>query len=106
MALGLLAVACATRHPLPGANRGGARGFVRLPRRLLAPATRRPGEVHFVYRDPAARWDAYDQVLFEPVTLWRSGRKSLDPVPEGDLLRLAGDLQRQCAGTSGRAGRS
>jgi integrase len=28
------------------------------------------------------------------VTLWRSGRKSLDPVPEDDLLRLAGDLQR------------
>ena len=47
-----------------------------------------------MYRDPAARWDAYDKVLFEPVTLWRSGRKSLDPVPERDLLRLAGDLQR------------
>jgi Protein of unknown function (DUF3313) len=53
-----------------------------------------PGEMRFVYRDPAARWDAYDQVLFEPVTLWRSGRESLAPVPEGDLLRLARDLQR------------
>jgi hypothetical protein len=27
------------------------------------------------------------------VTLWRSGRRSLDPVPEGDLLRLIADLE-------------
>lgn len=52
-----------------------------------------PGEVTLVYRDPEARWTSYDKVLFEPVTLWRSGRKSLDAVPEGDLLRLIGDLE-------------
>src|SRR5262249_5411185 len=44
------------------------------------------GEVALVYRNPDAQWTAYDKVLFEPVTLWRSGKSSLDPVPEGDLL--------------------
>ena len=56
----------------------------------------RPGEagdVALVYRNPDARWTSYDKVLFEPVTLWRSGRKSLDRVPEGDLLRLIADLE-------------
>src|SRR5262249_14021643 len=38
-------------------------------------------------------WTSYDKVLFEPVTLWRSGRHSLDAVPEGDLLRLVTDLE-------------
>src|SRR5262245_51382512 len=52
-----------------------------------------PGEVALVYRNPEAHWTSYDKVLLEPVTLWRSGRKSLDPVPEGDLLRLADDLE-------------
>jgi len=32
-------------------------------------------------------------VLLEPVTLWRSGRNSLAPVPEDDLLRLVSDLE-------------
>jgi hypothetical protein len=56
----------------------------------------RPGgrdEVALVYRDPEAAWTSYDKVMFEPVTLWRSGAKSLDPVPEGDLLRLIADLE-------------
>ena len=52
------------------------------------------GDIALVYRNPAARWTSYDKVLFEPVTLWRSGRNSLDPVPESDLLRLIGDLER------------
>jgi hypothetical protein len=47
-----------------------------------------PDEVALVYRDPAAQWTAYDKVLLEPVTLWRSGKGSLDPVPPEDLLRL------------------
>ncbi len=51
-----------------------------------------PGEALFVYRNPDARWQNYDKALFEPVTLWRSGKGSLDPVPEGDLLRLATDF--------------
>ena len=53
-----------------------------------------PGEALLVYRNPDARWNAYDKVLFEPVAVWRSGRGSLDRVPEADLLRLAADLER------------
>src|SRR5947207_15516015 len=50
-----------------------------------------PGEVALVYRDPGAHWTSYDKDLFEPVTLWRSGRKSLYAVPDGDRLRLIAD---------------
>jgi hypothetical protein len=53
----------------------------------------RADEADLVYRNPAAKWTAYDKVLLEPVVLWRSGRKSLDPVPEDDLLRLVSALQ-------------
>lgn len=94
VALGLLAVACAARQPAaPPAATAPAdlSGFLDDYSRLRPGG---PGEVRLVYRDPAARWDAYDKVLFEPVTLWRSGRKALDPVSEADLLRLAGNLQR------------
>lgn len=52
-----------------------------------------PNEVRLVYRNPEADWPAYHKVLLEPVTLWRSGRKSLAPVPEEDLLRLVSDFQ-------------
>ena len=52
-----------------------------------------PDDVALVYRDPTAPWTTYDKVLFEPVTLWRSGRGSLDAVPEGDLLRLITGLE-------------
>jgi len=52
-----------------------------------------PDEVALIYRDPTAKWTAYDKVLFEPVTLWRSGRGSLDALPEADLLRLISSLQ-------------
>ena len=51
------------------------------------------GGFALVYRNPKADWATYDKVLLEPVTLWRSGRKALDPVPESDLLRLIADLQ-------------
>jgi len=59
--------------------------------RMLRPGG--AGDVALVYRDPDADWPSYGKVLFEPVTLWRSGRKSLDPVPEADLLRLIADLE-------------
>jgi hypothetical protein len=52
----------------------------------------RPGgsdDIPLVYRNPDANWPGYDAIILEPVTIWRSGRKSLDPVPEKDLLRLA-----------------
>ncbi len=50
------------------------------------------GELTLVYRNPDVDWHSYDQVLLEPVAIWRSGKKSLDPVPEADLLRLASDF--------------
>jgi hypothetical protein len=52
-----------------------------------------PNEVQLVYRNPKADWNAYDKILFEPVTLWRSGKKSLDQVPEEDLLRLVSSFE-------------
>jgi len=52
-----------------------------------------PNELWRVYRNPKVDWHAYRAVLLEPVTLWRSGRKSLDPVPQEDLLRLVTDFQ-------------
>jgi hypothetical protein len=84
----LFAAACAARAPRPPADAGS--GF------LDDYSLLRPGgsdEVALVYRDPAADWTAYHKVLLEPVTLWRSGRKSLDAVPEDDLMRLIGLLE-------------
>jgi hypothetical protein len=83
----LLAAACAGRQARQPPD---ASGFLD-DYSLLRPGKR--GDVAFVYRDPAADWTSYDKVLLEPVTLWRSGRNSLDPVPEGDLLRLIADLE-------------
>lgn len=83
----LLCAACAGRRQ-PQAD--DVSGFLDDYRML------RPGgseDVALVYRDPDADWPSYGKVLFEPVTLWRSGRKSLDPVPEADLLRLISDLE-------------
>ena len=52
-----------------------------------------PDDVLRVYRNPTADWPSYDKVLLEPVTLWRSGKKSLAPISEDDLLRLANDFE-------------
>src|SRR5207249_10569990 len=57
-----------------------------------------PGEVALVSRNPKADWASYDKVLLEPITLWRSGRKSLDAVP--DPGRAAGAWR--CGDWSGR----
>jgi hypothetical protein len=51
-----------------------------------------PGDLVLVYRNPDVDWRSYDKVLLEPVAIWRSGKKSLDPVPEADLLRLTSDF--------------
>jgi hypothetical protein len=83
----LLAAACAPRAPRVPVDVSGFLDDYSL----LRPGG--PGEVTLVYRNPDAHWTSYDKVLLEPVTLWRSGRKSLDPVPEGDLLRLVADLE-------------
>ena len=83
----LLAAACAPRGPRAPTDVSGFLDDYSLLRQGG------PGEVTLVYRNPDAHWTSYDKVLLEPVTLWRSGRKSLDPVPEGDLLRLVADLE-------------
>ena len=61
-----------------------------------------PGEVRHVYRNPDANWARYSKVLLEPVTLWRSGRKSLEPVPKEDMLRLVEDFQGAVRARLGR----
>ncbi len=83
----LFVAACASRRPGPPADFSGFLDDYSLLRRGG------PDDVALVYRDPDADWPSYDKVLFEPVTLWRSGRHSFDPVPEGDLLRLVTDLE-------------
>lgn len=52
-----------------------------------------PDELRLIYRNPRADWTRYDKILLDPVTVWRSGKGSLDPVPEADLLRLAADFE-------------
>jgi len=83
----LLAAACSARRPHQPPDLSGFLDDYSL----LRPGA--PGDVALVYRNPEARWTTYDKVLLEPVTLWRSGRKSLDAVPEGDLLRLIASLE-------------
>ena len=85
----LFAVACTTRAPrrAPAPDHSGFLDDYSL----LGPG--REGGFALVYRNPKVDWAKYDEVLLEPVTLWRSGRKALDPVPEGDLLRLIADLE-------------
>jgi len=83
----LFLAACVSRRPGPSGDFSGFLDDYSLLRRGG------PNDVALVYRDPEAPWTAYDKVLFEPVTLWRSGRHSLDAVPEGDLLRLVTDLE-------------
>jgi len=83
----LFVAACASRRPGPPADFSGFLDDYSLLRRGG------PDDVALVYRDPDAGWTSYDKVLLEPVTLWRSGRHSLDAVPEGDLLRLVTDLE-------------
>jgi hypothetical protein len=84
----LLAAGCARKAPLPPANEMS--GFLD-DYTLLRPGD--ANELKLAYRNPEAKWSSYHAVLLEPVTLWRSGRKSLGPVPEEDLLRLVSDFQ-------------
>jgi hypothetical protein len=61
-----------------------------------------PGDVRHVYRNPDAHWASYSKVLLEPVTIWRSGHKSLEPMPKEDLLRLVEDFQGAVRARLGR----
>jgi Protein of unknown function (DUF3313) len=84
----LLACSCGTRpRPRPSEDMSGFLDDYSLLREGG------PGDVALVYRNPKADWTEYHAVLLEPVTLWRSGRGSLDPVPEDDLLRLIGAFE-------------
>jgi hypothetical protein len=93
----LCAVACTSRGPAPdptaltAPNGETMSGFLD-DYSLLRPGG--PDELRLVYRNPRAEWTRYDKILLDPVTVWRSGKGSLDPVPEADLLRLAADFER------------
>src|SRR5438876_7503152 len=87
MLLVLVVGGCAHRHAAPPAEMSGFLDDYALLREGG------PNDSALVYRAPDANWSAYHKVLLEPVTLWRSGRKSLEPVPREDLLRLVTDLQ-------------
>jgi len=94
--LALGALACgAHRRPTPTDMSGFLDDYA-----LLRPGG--PGDVRLVYRNPAADWHRYHSVMLEPITIWRSGRKSLDPVPEDDLLRLAHAFERAVRARLGR----
>jgi hypothetical protein len=87
MLLLLVAAGCARPRPLPPPDTSGFLDDYSLLHEGGA------NELHLVYRNPKADWHAYNAVMLEPVTLWRSGRHSLKPVPEEDLLRLVTDFQ-------------
>jgi len=94
--LALGALACgAHRRPTPTDMSGFLDDYT-----LLRPGG--PGDVRLVYRNPAADWHRYHSVMLEPIAIWRSGRKSLDPVPEDDLLRLAHAFERAVRARLGR----
>ena len=95
--LALGALACgAHRRPTPTNMSGFLENYA-----LLRPGG--PGDVRLVYRNPAADWHRYHSVMLEPIAIWRSGRKSLDPVPEDDLLRLAHDFEQAVRARLGRS---
>jgi len=87
MLLLLVAAGCARPRPLPPPDTSGFLDDYSLLHEGGA------NELHLVYRNRTADWHAYNAVMLEPVTLWRSGRHSLQPVPEEDLLRLVTDFQ-------------
>jgi hypothetical protein len=87
MLLLLVAAGCARPRPVPPTDNSGFLDDYSLLHEGGA------NELHLIYRNPKADWHAYNAVMLEPVTLWRSGRRSLQPVPEEDLLRLVTDFQ-------------
>lgn len=52
----------------------------------------RDGQAAWMYVDEKADWHSLRKVKFEPVTIWRAGGRSLDPVVERDLTALAAEL--------------
>jgi len=84
----VLLAGCARKPPLP--PRAEMSGFLDDYALLREGG---PNELRLVYRNPSTDWSKYHKVMLDPVTLWRSGRKSLAPVPEEDLLRLVSDFR-------------
>src|SRR5262245_51467622 len=81
----LTALSCSARRPHPAPPPPDMSRFLDDYSLLRAGGS---DEVRLIYRNPDADWTRYDAVLLEPVTVWRSGSKSLDAVGEDDLLRL------------------
>jgi hypothetical protein len=82
-----LSSACAIpgRSPDPGSMSGFLDDYSRL-------REGRAEQPSLVYRNPQADWASYDRILFEPVTIWRSGKGSLDGITEEDLQRVAAEF--------------
>jgi len=90
--LALLAAACApVRHAGPRSGPDPETSGFLDDYKNLRPVE--DGSNARVYRNPDAHWTTYKQVLLEPVSLWRSGRRSLDPVPQADLARVILDFE-------------
>ena len=83
--LALLSIAACTRPPRPADMSGFLDDYTKLRKGPPEGAT-------LAYRNAGANWAGYDKILFEPVTIWRSGKRSLDEIPEDDLQRLADEF--------------
>jgi hypothetical protein len=83
--------ACAKKRVAPVTAAMETSGFLDDYSRLVPGG---PDQPTMVYRDPNAKLDGYDAILFEPVTIWRSGKQSLADIPPDDLTGLAFALQR------------
>ena len=84
--LAVLSFAACTRPPRPADTSGFLDDYSKLRKGPPEGAT-------LAYRNAGANWAGYDKILFEPVTIWRSGKRTLDEIPEDDLRRLASEFQ-------------
>ena len=89
LALLVLAMLSACLAPRRAPDPLGMSGFLDDYSRLCEGHPEQPS---LVYRNPEADWTAYNRILFEPVTIWRSGKGSLDSIAEEDLQRLAAEF--------------
>ncbi len=86
LALAMLS-ACAASSRAPDPH--SMSGFLDDYSRLREGGSEQPS---FVYRNPDTDWTRYDRILFEPVTIWRSGKGSLADIADEDLQRLAAEF--------------
>jgi len=88
-----LAVGCPRPRP-QGPDAARMSGFLE-DYSVLRPG--REGQAAWIFVDETADWQALRKVMFEPVTIWRAGNRSLDPVVEHDLAALASELHKAVA---------